>query len=259
MSDITRRSVLTAVVATGTTALAGCSSSGGGSGDSGFVSNVDVVKQDEPYTRLVLAVDLVDDHGIDELALQDTEGSVITAGGVDPAQTRVEMSLAQADLSSDTYEVIGYNGETVVDRSEWTPETDVVVESVRTTGPSNDDLLVRLTNQGDITLSVTGATLTDGYPVEGDTAGTKNIESPTEIGVGQTRGITISTEGMEGGLLAPPNESCDEQEEGITARLTFAEREELTIESVLSFSGVYKDRYTSSGCTNVTVSNVSMM
>jgi hypothetical protein len=256
MADTTRRSVLTTVVAAGTVAIAGCSSDSDRTGGSSIVTNVDVVEKEEPYTRLVLAVDLVEDHGIDELALQDSEGSVVTDGGVDPAQTRVELSLAQANLGPDTYEVIGYDDETVVERANWTPDTNVTVESVRTTGPSNDDLLVRITNKGDITLSATDATLIGGYPVEDDTAGVKATDSPTEIGVGQTRGISISTDGMEGGLLAPSTDSCEDQQEEITAQITFAERDDLTIQSVLTFSGVYKDRYTSSGCTNVTVSNV---
>ena len=256
MRDSTRRNVLTAVAAAGSVALAGCSSDGGGSTESSIVTNIDVVEKEEPYTRLVLAVDLVEEHGIDELALQDPEGSVITDSGVDPAQTRAELSLEQANLAPETYELIAYTGDSVTGRTNWTPDTAVMVESVQTTGPSNDDLLVRLTNQGDISLSVTEATLTEGYPVENETAGVKGIESPTEIGATQTRGITISTEGLEGGLLAPSNESCEDQEEEITAQLSFAERDDLTIRSLLTFSGVYKDRYTSSGCTNVTVSNV---
>ena len=85
MADTTRRSVLTTVVAAGTVAIAGCSSDSDRTGGSSIVTNVDVVEKEEPYTRLVLAVDLVEDHGIDELPLQDSEVSVVTDGGVEPA------------------------------------------------------------------------------------------------------------------------------------------------------------------------------
>ena len=255
MRDVTRRNVLTAVAVGGSVALAGCSSGGGGSTDSSIVTNIDVVEKEEPYTRLVLAVDLVEEHGIDELALQDSEGSVITDGGVDPAQTRAELSLEQANLSPETYELIAYTGDSITGRTEWTPSVDINIEDAEIV--YNHTLSVELDPVGDIPVTATDAYLTEGYVVEGDETG--RINRATEVSPYSNRNV-LSIEGNEGlALLTPPGGECNGSDQELSATIEFENRKSINFEIILSMGDEGDIDPTGESCSGTTVESITKL
>jgi hypothetical protein len=200
-------------------------------------------------------VDLVDDHGIDELTLQDSEGSVVTDDGVDPAQTRAELSLADINLRPDTYEIIAYAGDSVTGRTEWTPNVDINIAGAEIV--YNHTLSVELDAVGDIPVTATDAYLTGGYMIEDNKAG--RINRTTEISPYSSRNV-ISIEGEEGlALLTPPSGECNGSEQQLEAMIEFEGRDPLNFEAEITVGEEADISPTGESCAGTAVDSITKL
>ena len=264
----TRRKLLTTTAVAGTAALAGCGGGGSGGGSSGGdgTSNViigsEVVRANQdvvgPYN---LAVDLTEDHGLSRLTIQNPDGSVRSETEVNSAQTRVELSIYDAtggaDITDESYEIIGYDGETVVERSQWTPERSVEIVGF----PLDDDRTVRnlnveLENTGNVPVEAVEGYVSAGYPIPEGEDRVGEIVSETTILPAQTNDVSIISGGLDGHLLSPPDGACDGTEE-LTATVVTRGAGEISKAVSLEFGGESRYMYSGDACTDVTVSGMA--
>ncbi|WP_133304659.1 hypothetical protein [Halonotius aquaticus] len=259
MSDTTRRSVLTTVVAAGTVALAGCSTGGGGSQGSNVITGTEVVEDEQIPDQLNLAVDLVDEHGIDELTLQSPDGDVVADATVDPAQTQAELFIHGQGRSvrDDTYTIVAYSGDSVVDQIEWTPETGIDITG-GSVGNFNEQLIIEVEPTGSIPLTPTAAYLTDGYVVgeEDDRAG--EALGLAEIDPYRDNNV-VSITGSSGTLLRPPEGSCDGSDYQLTGAIEFENRNPVTFEVTLTMGGEVDPTPSGDVCSEAAVQNITKL
>lgn len=270
MTKTTRRRLLAGIGGAATVAVAGCSGSpgsGGNSADGGSASSVitgtEIVESDEISGRYNLAVDLVEDHGIDQLSLQNPDGTVRNDTSVNAEQTRVELfafgGLDDDYLVPSTYPIIAYDGESVVARQDWSAEADLSVEDVAVPeGRTEIYLDITVRNDGVAATRLTDGYLTNGFPVEESESSQVGVASARggqqQIApLGETTSIIISHE--DGYLLAPENQSCSDREEQIEATLNFESTESISIQADITLGGDYVDFASDVGCSDLTVTD----
>lgn len=273
MTNTTRRRLLAGIGGAAAVAVAGCSGSPGGGGnstDGGSASSVitgtEIVESDRVSDRYNLAVDLIEDHEIDELSLQNPDGGIhAEEEEINPAQTRVELYVSgdTRSLSPEAYELIAYRGDTIAARRDWTPTATATIDEVSVPqGVTATGLTVSLINEGQIDLTITDAHVIDGYPVSSrdtETVGEPSTSFETvELPIRETNGVNIVIPEYPNSLLDPPSGSCSGQSEDLTVEIEFEEIEPKVINISARLGGRYETGPTKRGCTNTTVTGYSV-
>ena len=256
---LSRRKLVAMIGATGATAVAGCSGSStstgsnpDNSGSNSVFDGIEAVGIDGE-ARVDLQVSLVEDHGVDRIALQNAEGSELLSASVSPEETRVDLTI-QSDTNEPVepgpHDVIAYDGDTTVETTQWTATREITVEDVQLFGPANRStgFKITLSNTGDLYVTPDDGFVSSGYPLDnnsGESVGQYTVEGLSAIWPDHDN-RTARLSGNSFTSIIADGEQCSGDEMSMVLTLTFEEIKDLNIDVNIAPSGeIVRD-----GCTN---------
>lgn len=229
MVDISRRQVIiaggsTTVVAAGGVTILGGGDGGDGDGSSGesstdtdagdsssgttVIRGSEVIEGGSETADSSLSVTLTEGEA-DQIALL-SDGNQVASTDVAPAetQTAIPISGVTGTIPPSTDEIVAYNGETVVDRVDWSPTIDLSVTDVEAT----EYLRISLSNNSDIEIAPTRTYVSGGFPTEvHDSDRVAEYEESvvlSPLGDQRTYDIRRTEAAFEKNVLTPPDEEC---------------------------------------------------